>query len=216
MLWTAAAMLLLPAAAQAKTGSIYDVTSAKGFERVTFTGDAPDCDVFTVCGYDGTVEYKIGGKATGKIFLTKTRAGKVEATARYSTAGGATKAAVSAPAGSTDCSDTVPRRNDVFSLDSSGPKLQSLLLTYHGGATQDYLETSCPGPTEADVRDADALPEGLFRAKDFFRGRKPRLSMGGSTPFTRSGFRSTIEWSLSFRAKERVCSPRCKLPAGTP
>jgi hypothetical protein len=209
-------MLLLPAAAQARTGSIYDVTFAKGFERVTFTGDAADCAQFSVCGYDGTVEYRIGGKAKGRIILTKTRAGKVEASARYSTANGVTESNVTPPAGGSSCSSGSSRRNDVFSLDSSGPKLQSLLLAYHDGATQDYLETACPGPTEADVRAADALPEGIFNAKDFFRGRKPKLSMGGSTPFTRAGFRSTIEWSLSFKAKRRDCSPRCKLPAGSP
>jgi hypothetical protein len=91
-----------------------------------------------------------------------------------------------------------------------------VLLAYHSGATTDYLETACPGPTEADVKAADALPEGLFRAKDFFRGRKPGLTLSGATPFKGSGFNATIEWDLSFKAKRRDCSPRCKLPAGTP
>jgi hypothetical protein len=207
------AALLLPAVAEAKTGSIYDITFAKGSEKVTFTGDAADCAQFAVCGYDGTVEYTIGGKPKGKIVLTRTRAGRVDASARYSTSG-VTESSVTPPADGTACSDTVARKNDVFSLTSSGPKLQSLLLAYHDGASQDYLETTCPGPTEADVRAADALPEGIFRSKDFFRGKKPKLSLGGSTPFTRSGFRSTIEWSLEFKAKQRACSPRCKLPAG--
>jgi hypothetical protein len=205
-------MLLIPAAADAKTGSIYDVTFAKGFQKVTFTGDAADCAQFAVCGYDGTVEYTIGGKPKGTIVLTRTKAGKVDGSASYSSAGGTTVSSVTPPADGSACSDTVVRKNDVFSLTSSGSKFQSLLLAYHDGATTDYLETTCPGPTEADVRAADALPEGLFRAKDFFRGKKPRLSLGGSTPFTRSGFRSTIEWSLDFKAKQRACSPRCKLP----
>jgi hypothetical protein len=209
-------MLLLPAAASAKTGSIYDITFAKGFERVTFTGDAPNCAQFAVCGYDGSVEYKIGGHVKGKIVLTKARSGKVEASARYNSAGGTTRARVTPPAGGTSCQNLVTRRNDVFSLNSSGSKFQSLLLAYHDGATKDYLETSCPGPTEADVRAADAMPEGIFRAKDFFKGRKPHLTASGSTPFTRAGFRSTMEYSLEFRAKGRACNPRCKLPAGTP
>jgi hypothetical protein len=70
------------------------------------------------------------------------------------------------------------------------------------------------GPTERDVADANALPEGIFTAKDFFRGATPKLSLGGSTPFTAKGFKSSIEWNLKFRLRARECSPDCKLPAG--
>jgi hypothetical protein len=212
----AAAMLLIPAAADAKTGSIYDVTFAKGFERVTFSGDQDSsCAQFAVCGYQGTVTYRIGGTPKGKIFLTKSRSGKVKASARYTTTG-STETSVTPPAPDTTCTDTVAHKTDVFTLNSSGPKFQSLLLAYHAGAATDYLATGCPGPTEKDVAAADALPEGIFRAKDLFRGAKPVFSLSGATPFKAVGFNSTIEWDLKFKAKLRDCSPNCKLPAGTP
>jgi hypothetical protein len=206
-------MLLLPAAAQAKRGSIYDVTKASGFERLTFTGD-PDssCVQFNVCGYSGVTNYKIGGTTKGTLVLTKTKKGKVSARASYK-ANGKTTTTVTPPAPGTDCTDTVTHPKDVFSLTSSGSSFRSLLLAYHVGATQDYLKTQCMGPTEADVADANALPEGIFTAKDFFRGTRPRLSLGGGTPFKAKGFNVSIEWDLKFRLKNRVCSPDCKLPA---
>lgn len=212
----AAAMLLLPAAADAKRGSIYDLTKAAGFERVTFSGDADsNCAQFSVCGYSGVVTYRIGAKPKGRIVLTKSPSGKVKGSARY-TSEGASKARVTPPGGGSDCTDTVSRTADVFSLSSSGSRFQSLLLAYHAGAATDYLKTACTGPTEADVAAANALPEGLFRAKDFFRGRKPGFALSGATPFTQAGFKATIEWNLSFKTRQRDCSPNCKLPAGTP
>jgi hypothetical protein len=212
----AAAMLIVPAAAQAKTGSIYDVTFAKGFERLTFLGDADtNCAQFGVCGYDGTVTYRIGDKPKGKVFLTKGKSGKVRGSARYATAG-RTEATVTPPAPGTECQDSVGHKTDVFTANSSGSRFQSLLVGYHDGASTDYLETACPGLTEADVRAADALPEGLFRAKDFFRGPKPALSLSGSTPFRTKGFNANVRWDLKFKLTERDCSPRCKLPAGKP
>jgi hypothetical protein len=66
------------------------------------------------------------------------------------------------------------------------------------------------------VKAAGALPEGLFRAKDLFRGPKPGFNLGGATPFQRGGFNATVEWELKFKFAERACSPRCKLPAGRP
>lgn len=217
VLLAAAAMLIaVPASADAKRGSIYDMTQAKGFERLTFSGDADSsCAQFSVCGYTGKVTYTIGGAPKGKLVLTKARSGKVKASARYTTQG-LTEASVHPPPPGTDCLDSVANKTDVFTLVSSGSKFQSLLMTYHGGAKTDYLRTSCPGLTEADVRAANAIPEGIFRAKDLFRGPKPGLSLGGSTPFRAKGFNATVEWDLHFKMDERGCSPRCKLPAGTP
>lgn len=211
----AVAMLLLPAVADAKRGSIYDVKKASGFERVTFSGDADaNCAQFSVCGYSGIVTYRMGGTPKGTIALTKSRSGKVKASARYKLSG-ATKTAVTPPSGA-QCTDDIAHNTDVFSLTSSGSRFQSLLLEYHRGATVDYLKTACAGPTEADVRAAGAMPEGLFAAKDFFRGKRPRFALSGATSFKQAGFNATIEWSMNFGVKQRACSPKCQLPAGTP
>jgi hypothetical protein len=208
-------MLLLPAAAQAKRGSIYDVTKASGFERLTFSGDADSsCAQFSVCGYSGVTNYKIGGTPKGTLVLTRTKQGKVRGRASYKT-GGVTTTTVTPPAPGADCTDSVSRPRDVFSLTSSGSRFQSLLLAYHAGATGDYLKTQCMGPTEQDIADANAPPEGIFTAKDFFRGARPKLSLGGGTPFKAKGFNATVEWDLKFRLKARDCSPDCKLPAGS-
>jgi hypothetical protein len=212
----AAAMLLVPASAQAKRGSIYDLTKAAGFERVTFSGDVDaNCAQFNTCGYTGAVTYTIGGKPKGKIVLTKARSGKVKASARYKTQG-LTEASVTPPAPAEKCLNSVTHKTDVFSMSSSGSKFQSLILAYHAGASTDYLATGCPGLTEKDVAAAGALPEGLFRTKDVFRGSKPGFTMSGATPFKQAGFTATIEWDLRFKSKQRDCSPNCKLPAGTP
>lgn len=213
----AAAIALVPAAdAQARRGSIYDMTQATGFEKITFSGDMDaNCLQFNVCGYSGTVTYRIGGKPKGKLALTKSRSGKVNAAGTYRT-NGVTTTNVTAPAGGQDCAETKAHKSDHFGLLSSGSRNQSLRLVYHSAGGPDYLDTACNGPSEADADNANALPEGIFAAKDFFRGRKPSFGSGGSTPFTQGGFNATIEWNLKFKARERDCSPRCKLPAGKP
>jgi hypothetical protein len=215
LLATAMAALALPAVAEAKRGSIYDVTKATGFERMTFTGDAADCLQFAVCGYNGKVEYRISGKPKGVLRLTRnSKTGKVNGSAKYKT-NGTTTATVTPPSGA-DCTDTVSHKSDRFTLLSSGSRFQSLLLAYHSPGGTDYLDSACTGPSEADAENANALPGGLFKAKDFFRGRKPSLGLSGGTPFRQGGFNATVEWNLKFKFRERDCSPRCKLPAGTP
>jgi hypothetical protein len=149
------------------------------------------------------------------MVLTRTKKGKVSGRASYKTTG-TTKSTVTPPAPGTDCTDTITHARDLFSLTSSGSNFTSVLLTYHGGATTDYLKTQCAGPTEKDVVDAGLLPEGLFNAKDFFRGKRPKFNLGGGTPFKAKGYNASIEWDLSFKAKARDCSPNCRLPAGTP
>lgn len=205
-----AALAVAPVAADARRGSIYDVTKASGFERLTFSGDSDaSCEQVAVCGYSGTVTYTIGGKPKGTIVLTRTKAGRVSGNARYR-AGGTTRANVTQ---GTSCTDTVAHKTDVFELTSSGPRLDSLLLTYHPTG-DDYLDTQCAGPNEDDVAAAGALPEGIFRARDFFRAERPGFTLGGGTPFKSGGFNASVEWKLKFKAKQRGCSPSCRIPPG--
>jgi hypothetical protein len=200
------------AGAAAKRGYVYDLTTAKGFERLTFSGDpSANCMDFGTCGYSGVVTYTIAGKPKGTIALTRSHSGKVSGRARYTTNG--TTVADVTPAGSRpNCNDSVQHSRDVWSIASTGANSRNLVVTYHDGATTDYLATNCAGPTEADVRSSGALPSGRFAAKDFFRGPKPSFSIAGGTPFAAAGFNASIEWQLSFKAKQRNCSPRCKLP----
>jgi hypothetical protein len=204
-------MAIAPAAADAKTGSIYDVTSAKGYERVTFDGTQNGgCDLYSTCGYTGTVTYTIGGTPHGKVVLTRAHNGKVKATARYRTAG-MTRVRVNPPDGGAACTDTVAHNTDVFTLNSEGSRFQNLVLNYHPFGA-DYLDTRCGGPNEGAVSDAGVLPRGVFRPKDFFRGAKPSFTLTGGYSFRAAGFSSAIDWRLAFKLKARACSPHCKLP----
>jgi hypothetical protein len=204
-------MLVAPAAAQAKRGSIYDLTKATGFERVRFTGDAGSgCAQYAVCGYSGTTTYRIGGTPRGTLVLTRSSSGRVKGSASYRTAG-TTTSSVTPPQPGQACTDTVTRNSDVFKLSSTGPSFQNLLLVYHAGAATDYLDTSCAGPNEGAVSDAGVLPSALFQPSDFFGGTSPSFGLSGSTPFRAAGFSSTIQWKLQYKMKARACSPRCQL-----
>jgi hypothetical protein len=208
-------MAFAPTAA-AKNGSIYDITTAKGFERVTFTGDADAaCAQYGVCDYKGTATYTIAGKPHGKLILTRSRSGKVNGTASYKTTG-VTRARVTPPPGQgAACTDTISRKTDVFSVGSAGSNGRSLLLNYHAFGI-DYLDTACAGPNESAVSDAGFLPLGIFKASDFFRGPSPKFTMSGAQAFRAGGFSSEIDWNLSFKMKARACSPNCRLPANAP
>lgn len=205
----ALAAAVFPAAAQAKTGSIFDITEATGYERVTFMGDdTAGCAEQGVCGVSGTVTFRIGSATPrGALFLARSRSGRISGGATYRTSG-MTTASVG------DCTDTVEHRTDVFSVNSIRTSPETLLLAYHRGAG-DYLDSACQGLTERDLAEAGALPEGAFPAKGFSRTRL-RFKMSGSQPFEARGFSAASEWSLSFRGKARECNPRCRIPAHRP
>jgi hypothetical protein len=210
LLILAAATAVAPAAAAAKTGSIYDVTKAKGFERVKFHGTSEaDCATFGTCGYSGTVKYTIGGSPKGKVVLTRTHEGKVSARARYRTKG-LTTIRTSPPGSAGDCTDSVKHRTDVFTMRSTGSNFKQLLLEYHSAGT-DYLHTKCKGPDEQDVAAAGTLPRAVLPAKQFFKGVKPGFTLSGGFTFHGNGFTSTIDWKLAFKLRERACSPHCKI-----
>jgi hypothetical protein len=210
-----AALALAPTADAAKRGSIYDITKATGFERVTFTGDQNGgCELYNVCGYTGVVNYRTSGKPHGTLLLTRGKHGKVSAHASYRSKN-VTTTRVSPPAGQggTDCTETLTHKTDVFQLASRGSTNSQLVFTYHPDGP-DYLDTHCGGPNEGAVADAGVLPSGLFKTSDFFRGTKPIITLSGATPFRAGGFSSTIDWKLHFKMKARACSPRCLLPKG--
>jgi hypothetical protein len=206
---TVAAVAIVPAAASARTGSVYDVTFAKGFERVTFDGDSnAACGQYGTCGYSGRTTYRIGGKPHGTLKLARGKNGHWSGFARYKTSG-VTRSRVSPPDGGGDCTDTVRHKKDIFSMESIGSHNQTLALSYHP-VGPDYLDTICGGPNEGAVGDAGILPRGTFKARDFFKGPRPRFTLTGATPFRAGGFSSAIEWNLTFRLKARACSPHCK------
>jgi hypothetical protein len=205
-----AAMAIAPAAAAAKTGSIYDVRFAKGYERVTFDGTQNGgCELYDTCGYTGTVKYALSGKPTGKLVLTRSKSGKVRATAHYRTTG-LTTVRVNPPDGSGACTATVRHKTDVFSLNSEGSRNQKLVLDYHPFGA-DYLDTRCGGPNEGTVSDAGVLPRAVFSPKAFFKGNHPSLAFTGGYSFRAAGFSSAIDWRLGFKLKARACSPHCKI-----
>lgn len=206
----AVATAVAPAAAAAKTGSIYNVTKAKGFERVKFHGTSDaDCTTFGTCGYSGTVKYTIGGTPKGKVVLTRTRKGKVSASARYRT-NGLTTIRTSPPGSGADCTDSIKHRTDVFTMRSIGASFKQLLLEYHSTGA-DYLHTRCKGPDEQDVAAAGTLPRAVLPAKQFFKGIRPSFTLSGGLTFRGNGFTSSIDWKLAFKLRERACSPHCKI-----
>jgi hypothetical protein len=209
-----AAMTLAPAPALARKGSIFDLTQARGFEKVTFKGDvAAGCMARGTCGFRGTVKYTISGKPKGLIVLARTASGKLVGDARYKTKG-VTTSRVTDPASATPCRYEHAFTHDVFALRSTGSKFQNLLLSYHPGGGH-YLDAGCPGPNERDLRNADALPAGSFMAADF-HGPKLGFSLSGALPFEGAGFTATSAWNLSFKAMARACNPNCRLPARRP
>ena len=208
------AMAIVPAGAAARRGWIFDMTSARGFERITFTSDEATCASFGVCGYSGTVTYRISGTPRGTIVLARGSGGRVRGGATYRTQG-VTEATVTPPASGPACTDTVSHRTDVFSMAATGSRFQTLLLTYHGGG-DDYLDTRCPGPDESDAAAGGALPEGTFSKADFFNGTHPKFGLSGGSPFKRAGFSATSDWKLRFAARARGCSPYCRIPASRP
>lgn len=209
-----AAMASAPACAMAKTGSVFDLTQATGFERITFTGDsAAGCESQGVCGFTGTVTYRIGGTPRGTIVLARSRTGKLSGGASYRT-NGVTTTTVTPPDSSPPCTDTFSHRDDVFSLTSVGSRFQNLLLSYHSGGGP-YLDSTCRAPDERDLAAAGGLPVGGFRTADF-HGPRLRFGMSGGSPFTGHGFSATSEWKLSFKARARGCNPHCRLPAHRP
>jgi hypothetical protein len=209
-----AAMALAPAPALARKGSIFDLTLARGFEKVTFKGDsAAGCAARGTCGFRGSTTYRIGGKPKGTIVVARSNTGKITGDARYQTKG-ITRTRVTEPGSATPCTYEHAFTHDVFALRSTGSKFQNLLLSYHPGGGH-YLDVGCPSPNEKDLRGAGALPEGSFRAADF-HGPKLGFSFSGSLPFTAAGFSATSEWDLSYKAKARACNPNCRLPARRP
>jgi hypothetical protein len=212
---SAMAIALTPAAATAaKSGSIFDMTSAAGFERVTFTGDADaGCEQYAVCGYTGTVTYTISGTPRGTLLLARSRSGKTTGGATYRT-DGVTTTTVTPPDGSADCIDTVKHRADVFQMNSLPHSAPTLLLSYHDGG-DDYLDTRCSGLTEQDVAAAGAVPEGTFEASGF-RAKRVKWGLSGGQQFRSAGFSATSTWKLRFKASGRRCNPHCRIPAQRP
>jgi hypothetical protein len=205
-----AAMAIAPAAAAAKTGSIYDITSAKGYERVTFDGTQNGgCELYDTCGYTGTVKYAIAGKPQGKLVLTRSKSGKVRSTAHYRTHG-VTTVRVNPPDNSGACTDTVRHKTDVFTLNSDGSHNQNLVFSYHPFGA-DYLDTKCGGPNDGTVSDAGVLPRGVLSPKTFFKANRPSFTLTGGYSFRAAGFSSAIDWRLAFKLKARACSPHCKI-----
>jgi hypothetical protein len=205
-----AAAAIAPATAAAKTGSIYDITFAKGFERVTFDGtENGGCALYGTCGYTGTVKYSIAGTPHGKLVLTRAHNGRVKGTARYRTAG-VTQVRVRPPDGSAACTDTVSHKTDIFTLTSQGSRFQNLVLNYHPFGA-DYLDTQCGGPNEGAASDAGVMPRGVFSPKAFFRASKPSFTLTGGYSFRAGGFSSAIDWRLAFKTKARACSPHCRI-----
>jgi hypothetical protein len=209
-----AAMALTPAPALARKGSIFDLTQARGFEKVSFKGDAAArCTSRGTCGFRGSTTYRISGKPKGIMVLAKGKGGKLVGDARYKTKG-VTHSRVTEPGSATPCTYDHEFTHDVFGLRSTGAKNQNLLLTYHPGGGH-YLDAGCPGPNEKDLRAQGALPEGGFKAADF-HGPKLGFSLSGSFPFMAAGFSSTTQWDLSFKARARACNPNCTLPPRRP
>jgi hypothetical protein len=213
--FAAAVMAFIPAAsAAAKTGSVFDMTRAGGYEKVTFTGDsAAGCESYGVCGYSGTVTYTIGGTPKGTIVIARSRSGKLTGGASYRT-NGVTRTTVTPPAPAPPCTETSSHRDDVFSLNSTGSGFQSLLLSYHsGGGT--YLDSGCSSLYESDLAAAGVLPQGGFRAADF-HGPRLGFSFSGGSPFHARGYSATVEWKLAFKGRARACNPSCRIPVHRP
>jgi hypothetical protein len=193
----------LPAAAAARTGTLYHVVHASGTQKVSFTADPNTCGLQLTCGNEGTITYKFGGTPSGRLEAARDRRGRVNGVADFKSLG-TTVARITQGA---PCTDTVSHRREHFSL-TSRSQLGSLLFEFHGGRT-DYMVTDCAGPTEADLAHDRALPEGSFRQKDF-KGFSVKFALRGNSSFRESGYRGTVTWNLKYGLERYRCSPNCK------
>jgi hypothetical protein len=193
-----AATAAIPAAAAAGTPktSVFRVLQASGTQKVTFRADSSTCARFATCGSRGTVTYKFGGTARGRLEMTRDSRGHVTGAAEF-TSHGTTTADVTAGA---VCSDTVSHRREVFSIRSPS-RLGKLIFGLHG-ADDDYLETDCAGPTEADLKRDKALPTGRFKREDFL-ARNTTFGLRGSHTFRERGYTGSTTWKLSYELRRR-------------
>jgi len=177
--------------AQARTGTVhhrYAVVIASGSERVQFSNGQ---------GISGVVTYRFGGRPLKGSAIVSSQGGRtIDVSARFRT-DGRTTASVQG------CSDVVRHRADGFQL-VTGNRPRRLLFGLHFDPfASDYLRTACPGPREADLVDAGAIPTGSFAASGF-TGSRIRFSLSGSQDFRGAGgYSGTNSWRLVYKLVER-------------
>jgi hypothetical protein len=187
----------IPMAADAATPqtSVFRVVKARGTQTVTFRADTTTCARFGTCGDRGTVTYKFGGKARGRLEMKSDRHGHVTGAADF-TSNGTTKSDVTA--GSV-CSDVVTHRREYFSIRSPS-RLGKLIFGLHGAET-DYLTTDCAGPTDGDLKRDKALPAGRFKRDEFGGGGSTTFGLSGSHTFREHGYIGNTSWKLSYQVR---------------
>ena len=194
-------LALLPAGAASASSServlVYKITRASGYISAAFKGDQSDgCQGRGVCGYDGTVAYRFGGRPRSAegFFLPSKRSGFVGGGNFRTDA--ITLARVDIP-GSDPCTDGVPHSADNFQLLRRGSRVT---VSFHGAQADtgpDYLNTRCPGPGEVDLTFARALPTGTFPARSF-KSRNVTIRLSGQKSFVGGGFDGTATWNVTF------------------
>jgi hypothetical protein len=99
------------------------------------------------------------------------------------------------------CTDTVSHRHDYFQFTGKSSKLVEFELR-NGTGSPDYLKTHCPGPTEVDLINANAVPRATFSASGLNHATD-KFSLKGSRNFVVGGFTGTVTWKLAYRLDRR-------------
>lgn len=191
----ALAALAAPAAQASQVR--HTVTQASGYERVYFSGTpAAGCAAAGTCGVSGTVVYGFGGKVPRGRATVSLEGNRVTGVAARFVTIGKTSSTVTLPGSGSPCTDDVDHRGDGFVLGKASGGLLDFAL--HTGAP-DYLATRCPGPGEAELVKAGALPSGLFKG-DGFRSLRFRFGLNGSQNFAGAGgYEGTASWKLRYK-----------------
>lgn len=179
----------------------YRVTVARGFEFVQWAGTPFANCSGSQCGLAGTESYSFKGRPSkSKAFLIVDRKGRVVDGRADFVTHGTTRSSVRStnggPGQSAPCSDTVAHRHDYFQFTGISSRLAEFELR-NGTGSPDYLHTHCPGPTETNLIDSNAVPRATFSASGLNHA-SDNFSLRGSRNFVDRGFQGTVSWSLHY------------------
>jgi hypothetical protein len=174
----------------------YRVTVARGFEFVQWAGTPFANCAGSQCGTAGTVSYKFSGTPRkSRAFLIVDRKGRVIGGRASFATHGTTKSFERSPSG-TSCSNTVAHHSDYFQFTGVSSK-RVLYELRNGTGSPDYLHTRCPGPTEVNLIDSDAVPSATFSATGLNHA-SDNFSLKGSRNFVDAGYQGTVSWHLRY------------------
>jgi hypothetical protein len=187
-----------PAAARSSQDLIaYTASSGNMSEAVSFHGDGTAaCARAGLCNTSGTISYGFGGIRDGGLFLIVTRTGHRSSAFGYVNldVGGLTTTKVTGSTGTPPCSEQDVHKLDLSLIEGHAGRVR--LLFHPVIAAPSFLESDCPGPSDADISHAHALPT-LSIPMSQLREHKVTLATSSQRTFHSGPFAGTVSFSVS-------------------